>query len=84
MVISVFLLSSTCFSTTTAGTLWLVQIHMLKSKYLDLEIGDIINFSNFPSDLKAYGRAISLSDYFIVNEISKTPNSIDIKCTEVS
>lgn len=62
----------------------ILDMRLLKPKYLDLEIGDTVNFSNFPSDLKAYGSAVTTSDYFIVNEISKTPNSIDIKCTEVS
>lgn len=62
----------------------IIELSILKPRYLDLEIGDIVNFSNFPSDLKAYGSAVTTSDYFIVNEISKTPNSIDIKCTEVS
>tara|TARA_R110002020_G_scaffold128794_1_gene288639 strand:+ start:7884 stop:9290 length:1407 start_codon:yes stop_codon:yes gene_type:complete len=61
-----------------------IELTVLKPKYSDLEIGDIVNFTNFPSDLKAYGNAITTSDYFIINDISKTPNSTDIKCTEVS
>tara|TARA_S200002703_G_scaffold43017_1_gene37421 strand:- start:37 stop:1443 length:1407 start_codon:yes stop_codon:yes gene_type:complete len=61
-----------------------VELTILKPRYSDLEIGDIVNFINFPSDLKAYGNAITTSDYFIIDDISKTPNSIDIKCTEVS
>ncbi len=61
-----------------------VELTILKPRYSDLEIGDIVNFTNFPSDLKAYGNAITTSDYFIIDDISKTPNSIDIKCTEVS
>ena len=55
-----------------------------RPKYLDLEIGDIVNFTNFPSSIKAYGSSLSSSDYFIINELSKTPNSLEIKCTEVS
>ena len=55
-----------------------------RPKYLDLEIGDIVNFSNFPSNIKAYGSSLSSSDYFIINELSKTPNSLELKCTEVS
>ena len=55
-----------------------------RPKYLDLEIGDIVNFTNFPSTIKAYGSSLSSSDYFIINELSKTPNSLELKCTEVS
>lgn len=61
-----------------------VELTLLKPRYSDLEIGDIVNFNNFPSNLKAYGSSITTSDYFIIDDISKTPNSIDIKCTEVS
>jgi len=55
-----------------------------RPKYLDLEIGDIVNFTNFPSTIKAYDSSLSSSDYFIINELSKTPNSLELKCTEVS
>lgn len=61
-----------------------VELTILKPRYSDLEIGDIVNFTNFPSNLKAYGSTITTSDYFIIDDITKAPNLIDIKCTEVS
>jgi len=61
-----------------------IELTILKPRYSDLEIGDIVNFTNFPSNLKAYGSAITTSDYFIIDDITKAPNLIDIKCTEVS
>jgi len=50
--------------------------------YNDLEIGDIITFDNWNSNLKLYGTAFN-SDYFIVQDIAKTPEGCSIKSIKV-
>tara|TARA_R110000744_G_scaffold110434_1_gene208310 strand:+ start:3221 stop:4627 length:1407 start_codon:yes stop_codon:yes gene_type:complete len=62
----------------------IVSLSTDRLKYLNLEIGDIAILSNTPSDLKAYGTAISSSDYFIVSSLTKTPNGVSLTLTEVS
>lgn len=61
-----------------------VSLSTVNPKYLNLEIGDIAIISNIPSDIKAYGAAITSSDYFILSSISKTPNGVSLTLTEVS
>ena len=82
--------------TTTAQNLgnsyldWLKDRKLIVSVYTDrleysaLEMGDIVILSNIPSDLKAYGIAITSSDYFIVSSITKTPKGVSLTLTEVS
>jgi hypothetical protein len=54
----------------------------IRPLYNDLEITDIITFSNWDSNLKLYGTAFS-SDYFIVSDISKRPDGCSIKAIKV-
>jgi len=53
-----------------------------------LEIGDIIIFENWDSKIKLYGSALVESggstDYFIVQNISKSPMGCSIKAIKVS
>ena len=53
-------------------------------KYVNIEIGDIVILSNFPSDLKIFGTALASSDYFMVTNVSKSPNITKLTLTEVS
>ena len=59
-----------------------VDFSCVRPKYNHLEIGDIINFSNWPADLKIYGAA--MTGYFIVADISKTVTGCSIKAIKVS
>ena len=55
----------------------------MNPKYNDLEIGDIVKFSNWDSNIKIYGAAMG-TDYYIVQSISKTPSTSSIKAIKVS
>jgi len=55
----------------------------LTPKYNDLEIGDIIKFSNWDSNIKIYGTAMG-TDYYLITNISKSPNKSSIKAIKVS
>ena len=59
-----------------------VEFTCLRPKYNHLEIGDIIDFSNWSSTLKVYGAA--MTGYFIVADITKTVNGCSIKAIKVS
>ena len=59
-----------------------IQFSCLRPKYNHLEIGDIIDFSNWSSTLKIYGAA--MTGYFIVSDITKTVNGCSIKAIKVS
>jgi len=50
--------------------------------YNDLEIGDIIKFSNWDANIKLYGTAMA-TDYFIITDISKSVNGCSIKTIQV-
>ena len=52
--------------------------------YNDLEIGDLINFSNWPSDLDIYGITLDTDDIFMITETNKLPDNQIIECIEVS
>ena len=55
------------------------------AKYNHLEVGDIINFSNWDSSIKLYGTAMDSSNhFFIITQTSKRPNGCEFFCTEVS
>tara|TARA_B100001939_G_scaffold337582_1_gene342085 strand:+ start:2502 stop:4691 length:2190 start_codon:yes stop_codon:yes gene_type:complete len=55
----------------------------LRPKYNDLEIGDIILFSNWSSNIKIYGDSMG-TDYYIIQSISKQPDGCSIKAIKVS
>lgn len=61
-----------------------LKITTSKMKYVNIEIGDIVILSNFPSDLKIFGTALASSDYFMVTNVSKSPNMTKLTLTEVS
>ncbi len=54
------------------------------AKYNALEIGDIINFSNWDSNLKVLGDTITTADGFMITQITKRPNGCRIQVTEVA
>ena len=60
----------------------LLDFQCIRPLYNDLEIGDIITFSNWDSNLKLYGAAFS-SDNFIVQDIAKRTDSCSIKAIKV-
>ena len=53
-------------------------------KHNDLEIGDTIAFSSFPSTFKIYGNTITATDIYMITQITKRPNGCSIICQEVS
>ena len=59
-----------------------VEFNCMRPKYNHLEIGDIIDFSNWNSNLELYGAA--MSGYFIVASISKSTTGCSIKAIKVS
>ncbi len=62
----------------------ILKINTGKMKYTNIEIGDIVNVSNFPADLKIFGTALASTDYFMVTNVSKLPNMTKLTLTEVS
>lgn len=52
-------------------------------EYNDLEIGDIIDFKNWDTNIKLYGDAMG-SDYFMVSSIQKKVKTCTIKAIKVS
>ena len=61
----------------------IISFSCLGAKNNDLEIGDIILFSNWDSNIKIYGSAMG-TDYYIIQSISKTPDGSKIKAIKVS
>ena len=51
--------------------------------YNDLEIGDIVEFSNWDSNIKIYGSTMG-TDYYLISSISKQPNACSVKAIRVS
>ena len=51
--------------------------------YNDLEIGDIVTFSNWDSTIKLYVTAMG-TDYYLITNISKKPNGCSVKAIKVS
>ncbi len=51
--------------------------------YNDLEIGDIVEFSNWDSNIKIYGSTMG-TDYYLISSISKQPNACSVKAIKVS
>ena len=60
-----------------------IEFKCQRPKYNDLEIGDIVTFDNWTSDIKIYGTAMG-TDYYIIQSISKQPNGCSIKAIKVS
>ena len=60
----------------------ILNFDCVRPLYNDLEIGDIITFDNWDTNLKLYGTAFS-SDYFIVQDIAKRPEGCSIKSIKV-
>ena len=59
-----------------------VDFTCMSPKYNHMEIGDIIDFSNWNAGLKIYGSA--MSGYFIISDITKRVNGCTIKSIKVS
>ena len=53
--------------------------------YNGLEVGDLINFSNWDANVKLYGSAMDqANNIFIITQTNKRPNGCEFFCTEVS
>jgi hypothetical protein len=82
--------SGTAVGSSTALLDWLayrkkiLMFDVITPKHNDLEIGDTINFSNWPSTFKIYGNTITATDIYMITKITKKPNSCSISCQEVS
>jgi hypothetical protein len=82
--------SGTAVGASTALLDWLayrkkiLMFDVITPKHNDLEIGDTINFSNWPSTFKIYGNTITATDIYMITKITKKPNSCSISCQEVS
>jgi len=61
----------------------ILKFDCLRPTYNDLEIGDIVKFSNWDSTIKLYGTAMG-TDYYIISSISKKPNGCSVKAIKVS
>ena len=59
-----------------------IEFNCIRPKYNHLEIGDIIDFSNWDSQVEIYGAA--MSGYFIVASITKSITGCQIKAIKVS
>ena len=55
------------------------------ARYNGLEIGDLINFENFDSDIKLFGSSMdSANNIFMITQTTKRPDGCEFLCTEVS
>ena len=61
----------------------IINFKCASPKYSHLEIGDIIKFSNWDSNIKIYGTAMG-TDYYIVTKIEKHPDSTKMETIKVS
>ena len=52
-------------------------------KHNSLEVGDIINFANWDSDIKLFGSSMTENFIFIVTQTTKRPNGCEFVVTEV-
>jgi len=59
----------------------IIDFDCKRPKYNDLEIGDIIDFSNWDSKIKLYGTA--MSGYFLISSIQKRVDGCSIKVIKV-
>jgi len=61
-----------------------ITLDTTRATYNDLEVGDIVNFSNWDSTLKVFGDTITTADGFMITQITKFPNKAKIVLTEVA
>ena len=62
-----------------------IMFDVPSAKYNFLEIGDIINFDNWDSNIKLFGAAMdSSNNFFMITQMNKRPNGGEFFCTEVS
>lgn len=61
----------------------IINLNTLKPEYLKAEIGDIVQISNVPSDIKLFGTAIS-SQFFMITKVSRKINQVSMELTQVS
>ncbi len=54
------------------------------AQYNASEVGDIINFDNWDSNLKVLGDTITTADGFMITQITKSPDGPRIQVTEVA
>ena len=62
----------------------IISFDCVMPKYNDLEITDIIGFSNWDSKIKIYGTALGTSDFYMITDIAKNPHGCSIKCMKVN
>jgi hypothetical protein len=62
----------------------MLTFNILTPKHNDLEIGDTIAFSSFPSTFKIYGNTITATDIYMITQITKRPGGCSIISQEVS
>jgi len=60
-----------------------INFKCARPKYSHLEIGDIVKFSNWDSNIKIYGTAMG-TDYYMVTKIEKHPNNTKMEIIKVS
>ena len=60
-----------------------IEFITLTPKYNDLEIGDIILFSNWDSNIKLFGTAMA-TDYYMITSMNKAPSNSSFKAVKVS
>ena len=53
------------------------------ARYNHLEVGDIINFENWDSNIKLYGTAMTTSFLFMITQTTKRPHGCEFVVTEV-
>ena len=61
----------------------IIECECLRPVYNALEITDIIKFSNWDTDIEIYGAAMG-TDYYMVQDISKSVNGCSITAIKVS
>jgi len=62
----------------------IISFDCVMPKYNDLEITDVIGFSNWDSKIKIYGTALGTSDFYMITDIAKNPHGCSIKCMKVN
>jgi hypothetical protein len=61
----------------------IINFKCARPKYSHLEIGDIVKFSNWDSNIKMYGTAMG-TDYYMVTKIEKHPSNSKMEIIKVS
>ena len=82
--------SATAIGYSTALKNWLayrketLSFEVITPKHNDIEIGDTIDFSGWPSTFKLYGNEITSADVFMITKIQKFTSGCSIDCQEVT